>query len=448
MNLQKISAKRLIAAVLVLVLLLALSACGQRASAEEEAGNADTLKGIYEALVAPESDYSENRALMTDFYPELEYSETLGTDRITITFKANGNEYFTDGTWEFVQDGDRLTAVIADGDYTGAVYVIYVANAIGSYFGMEPALVSGYLNGLSVLGAESDNISITRDEAAGTTTYSLNIAGPWDMKELDQMLLTEAALDAEPLDENYTGQGGNVGKLLYMTNGNVNGFTVLIAEYGELDDIAYQSIVNLVTLRKPVGYEAFLVDFTELKALETDDYTVVLDPDDNTIAEIMDERNDKYSYVLLHFGSEENYEEDYVVSVPDAEAFADAYFRAVAGIPEATAGASLAQAQVACDVLGFAFYNELWLPDTDALRANMLEAWESLSDEERANFDLNFPAFNELLNSCFEDWEANRSRFEDAGVAETMEELMENGTAQWSWDELSANTWTLGNSED
>ena len=104
MNLQKISAKRLIAAVLVLVLLLALSACGQRASAEEEAGNADTLKGIYEALVAPESDYSENRALMTDFYPELEYSETLGTDRITITFKANGNEYFTDGTWEFVQD--------------------------------------------------------------------------------------------------------------------------------------------------------------------------------------------------------------------------------------------------------------------------------------------------------------------------------------------------------
>jgi hypothetical protein len=29
-----------------------------------------------------------------------------------------------------------------------------------------------------------------------------------------------------------------------------------------------------------------------------------------------------------------------------------------------------------------------------------------------------------------------------------MEELMENGTAQWSWDELSANTWTLGNSED
>lgn len=448
MNLQKISVKRLTAAVLALVLLLAPTGCRQCASAELPVENADTLKGIYEALVAQESDYSENRALMTDFYPELEYSETLGTDRITITFKANGNEYFTDGSWEFVQDGDRMTAVIADGDYTGVIYVIYVANAIGSYFGMEPALVSGYLNGLGVLGAESDNFSMTRDETAGTTTYSLNIAGPWDMKELDQMLLTEAVLDAEPLDENYTSQGGNVGKLLYMTNGNVNGFTALIAEYGELDDIAYQSIVNLVTLRKPVGYEAFLADFTELKALETDDYTVVLDPDDDTIAEIMDERNDKYSYVLLRFGSEENYEEDDVVYLPDAETFADAYFRAVAGIPQGTAGASLTQAQVACDVLGFAFYNELWLPDTDALRANMLEAWESLTDEERANFDANFPAFNELLNSCFEDWAANRSRFEDAGVAETMEELMENGTAQWSWDELSANTWTLGNSED
>ena len=439
---------RLTAVVLSLVLMLSLAACGSTPAQESETTPSETLKGIYDALIAPDSDYSENKVLMTDFYPELEYSETLGIDRITITFKANGNVNFTDGSWEFVQDGDRVTAVIADGDHTGVMYMIYVANAIGSYFGMEPTLVSGYLNGLSVLGAESDNFSTTRDEAAGTTTYSLNMAGPWDMKELDQMVLTEAVLDAEPLDENYTSQGGNVGKLMYLANGNVSSYTALLAEYGELDDAAYQSIVNLVTLRKPTGWEAFLADFTELKDLETDDYSVKLDPDDETITEIMGERNDKYSYVLLRFGSEENYEEDYVASVPDAETFADAYFRAVAGIPQGTAGASLTRAQVACDVLNFAFSNELWLPDTEILRANMLEAWESLTVEERANFDANFPEFNELMNGCFEDWETNRSHFEDAGVAETMEELMANGTAQWSWVELSANTWTLGNSED
>ena len=29
-------------------------------------------------------------------------------------------------------------------------------------------------------------------------------------------MLTEAVLDAEPLDENYTSQGSNVGKLMYL----------------------------------------------------------------------------------------------------------------------------------------------------------------------------------------------------------------------------------------
>ena len=443
--------KQLTAAALALIMLLALTACGgQSAPAQEPAGSnssTDTLKGIYEALVAPDSDYSQNKAMIAEYYPELEYSETLGDDRITIALKANGNEYFTDGSWEFVQDGDRLTAVIADDDYSGVMYMMYVANAIGSHFGMEPALVSGYLNGLSALGTESENFSMTEDEAAGTTAYSLNIAGPWEMKELDQMVLTEDILDAEELTDNYTSQGGNVGKLRYMANGNVNSYTVLFAEYGELDDVAYQSMVNLISLRKPAGFEAFLADFTELKALETDDYIVDLDPSDDTIAEIMGERDERLSYMLVRFGSEEYGEEEYVVYVPDADAFADSYFRVVAGIPQETSGASLARAQAACDVLGFAFGNELWLVDVDTLRTNMLEAWESLTDEERVNFDANFLELNELLYSCFEDWQANRGSFDDADIAEAMEELMEDGTSQWSWDTLSANTWTLGNSE-
>ena len=292
---------------------------------------------------------------------------------------------------------------------------------------------------------ESDNFSMTEDEAAGTFTFKLNIAGPWDMKELDQMVLNEAVLDAEPLGEDYTSQGGSVGKMQYLANGNVDSYTVLFAEYGGLDDVAYQSIVNLVTLRKPTGWEAFLADFTELKDLETDDYIVDLDPDDETIAEIMGERNDKFGYALVRFGSEEYGEVEYEIYVPDAEALADFYFHVVADVQNDAAGASLAEAAAACDVLAFATGNELWLADVDTLRANMLEAWESLTDDERAAFDESFPALNELLSGCFEDWDANRGSFDDAGVADTMEELMENGTAQWSWDTLSAHTWTLGN---
>ena len=120
----------------------------------------------------------------------------------------------------------------------------------------------------------------------------------------------------------------------------------------------------------------------------------------------------------------------------------------IGGVEAGTAGSQLAQAQSACDVLGFAAGNELWTADTDTLRANMLEAWNSLTDEERADFDANFQELDALLKGCFEDWEANRGAFDDAGVVEMMEELLSDETARQSWDVLSANTWTLGNADE
>lgn len=303
--------KRLIPTVLALVMLLGLAACGGQGSSgaedsgTQDSGASDTLKGIYDALVAPDSDYSEGKATSAEYYPEVEYTETLQSDRITLAVKANGNEYVEDGSWDFVEDGDYLTAVIGENDYTGILNVRSMGVAVGTYFGLDPDLVGGYLNGLGMPGIESDNFSMTEDEAAGTTTYKLSIAGPWDMKELDQMLLNDTILDADTLSEPYTSQGGSVGKLRYMANGSPEGYIALFAEYGELDEIAYQSIVNLITLRKPVGYEAFLADFTELKALDTDDYIVDLDPDDAVIEEIMNqERNEKFSYVLVRVGAE------------------------------------------------------------------------------------------------------------------------------------------------
>ena len=452
---QKMIGVRLIAVALSLVMLLALTACGaQSASAQKigkDAAPSETLKGIFDALIAPDSDYSQNKAMMAEYYPELEYSETLGTDRITLTFKANGNEYYTDGAWDFVQDGDRLTAVIANDDYSGIFNVMNMAEAIGACFGMDTDVISGYLNGLSIFEIESDNFKMTQNESDGTMTYSLNIAGPWDMKELDQMVLNETVLDDEPLGENFISQGGSVGKMQYLANGNADSYTALFAESGELDDVAYQSIVNLITLRKPAGWENFLADFTELKALETDDYAVILNPDDEAIAQIMGERNEKRSYVLVRFGAEEYdgyYEEEYEVFVPDAEAFADFYFREVANVPRGTAGTSLAMAQAAFNVLSFADYSDLRLMDIATLRANMSEAWDSLTDDEQAGFNGNFMAMNALLYSCFEDWNANRSAFEDAGVADGMEYLLSFETAYESWDTLSAHTWTLGNSDD
>ena len=109
----------------------------------------------------------------------------------------------------------------------------------------------------------------------------------------------------------------------------------------------------------------------------------------------------------------------------------------VAGYLKGTAGDSLSEAQSACDVLAFATGNELWQADMETLRANLLEAWESLTDEERANFDANFPDVNELLSGCFENWEGSRSRFEDAGVLDTMEDLLAGRVNKDTCEELT-----------
>ena len=161
----------------------------------------------------------------------------------------------------------------------------------------------------------------------------------------------------------------------------------------------------------------------------------------------MSERDEKFSYALVRFGSDKSAGGAYEAFVPSAEAFADFYFRVVAGYQKGVAGASLSEAEAASAVLGFAAGNELWNADIETLRTNMLEGWESLTDDERANFDANFPDLVGLMNACFEDWNGNRGRFDDAGVADAMEENLAMDKAKESWDMLNAHTWTLGNSE-
>lgn len=141
-----------------------------------------------------------------------------------------------------------------------------------------------------------------------------------------------------------------------------------------------------------------------------------------------------------------------VTPAPDAEAFAENYFRPVSGYHPGTAGSSLQEAQAAYAAVSFADDNELFRMDQDAamvdeVRANMLSAWESLTDEERAAFDENILSLSGLVDSCFSDWESVKPSFEDAGVAEQMEQYIYDPLAPVAWDNLFSNTMTIGNDE-
>ena len=230
---------------LTLTLLLGQAACAE---------TPDVVKDIYDALLAEDSDYSEEKALYAEYFPEMEYEETLEDDSFTIT--VSGNEYM-DGSWTFVQDGNYLTVTMDSEDYTGMMFVLDVLKAVGDYYGMNTDVLNGYITGLNLLDIENEYFIMTEDDAAGTNSISINIAGPYDMKELDQMVLDERSLEYEPLNEDYISRASSIGKLLMVANGTADDVTILIGEYGGLDDLAYQSIMNVVNILQPKGWEEF-----------------------------------------------------------------------------------------------------------------------------------------------------------------------------------------------
>ena len=135
------------------------------------------------------------------------------------------------------------------------------------------------------------------------------------------------------------------------------------------------------------------------------------------------------------------------VPVPQAQDFADFYFRVIAGVEKGTAGSSLKLAQAAAQVTGFSSQFEMWDLDAQAFRANMLEGWESLTDEERAAFDDNFLDVVGMIDSALNDWDSAKGAFEDAGVAEDMEMVVFDPLYRLAWENLCGHTLTMGNDD-
>lgn len=260
----------------------------------------ERLKGIFDALTAADSDYTKMKALYTEYSPEAKFEETLADDSFTISI--SGIEYMV-GSRTFTEDGDYLTTTIPAQDFTGAYLASMVLDAVGDYYDMNKRLLTPYINGLSMMKIENDYFITQEDEEAGTTTISINIAGPYDMKELDQMVINEETMGFfEPLNENHISNVTNVGKLFMVANGSVNDETILLGEYGGLDDLAYQSIINIVTALQPKGWEKFIAEYKELTDAATDDYTVTLNIDESKVREIIDEVPEGNSYALFRFG--------------------------------------------------------------------------------------------------------------------------------------------------
>lgn len=276
------------------ILLTCLCLCLLSALAEGDGA----VKGIFDVLTDENSNFSRTKALSELTYPGAVFEETLQDDGFTIAI--SGTEYM-DGTWHFVAAAEDLTLTVANDDFTGLSVAMDVVNAVGTYYGMDTDVIGGYVNGLSALGIESDNFSV-QDEGENAL-IRINIAGPWDMKELDEMALEADVLSLSPLTEDHISAAANLGKVMMVANGTSQEVTILLGEYGGLDGLAYRSLINVVNALKPEGYEDFTASYTELTNAQGENWTVRLDVDLKEVGEIIEDVKDSYSYAIIHFGA-------------------------------------------------------------------------------------------------------------------------------------------------
>ena len=542
---------------LITLLTLVLALLLNYACAESSA----VVRGVFDALTAEGSDYNQTKAMYAEYYEGVQCEEAVEGDSIVISIS---NSEYMDGSWTFTQEGDYLTATFDDEDYTGPTLTMSVLQAVATYLGMDADIITGYANGLGTLGIESDEFAMAWDDA-GALSVRINDTTPWDMSALDEMVLDENVV--YPLDGDYTGSSASLGKMMMIANKNGDSMTILLGEYGGLDDLAYQSILNVVSILQPAGWDDFTAAYTELADVDTGLYSVKLNAESAEVAEIIDDAKDSYEYAILRFGASGQTDEaseyafagtwqdevsqrasmdatqdgnhveilvhwggsateaasweisgdcdpetgslayedarftvtewdddgnDTVIEektsngmfawegdklrwtdslnedeglfvklddgyddgtpepaeAPTVEEFAEGYFGVLASLESETAGASLKTAIAASEVCAFAEAHELYNPDVETMRANMLTAFEGLSEDEQIAALTNFDTIRALLDDCLEDYEDNRAIFEDAGVADTMDEVMYDPLNREAWKKLRDHTLTMGNDEN
>ena len=281
-------------ALLVLTVILALTPI----ALSEPSG---TLQSVYDALVAEDSSFSQSSAMYAQYYEGVTMEAQLEDGGISIVLNSE-NEYVESGSWFFAEEGDCLTVTLASGDYYGMSMAQMIMSAAVSAQGVNPSLFNGYTSALTLTDQDSPYFSYEEDEASGEMKLSININGPYEMEGLDEMVMTEDLLLAqgyEPMGEDYMGRAINFGKISMVINGNRDGATFLVMEYGGLDDLAYQAITSAVKTLQPEGWEAFMAVFTELKDVEGEGFSAAINVDEADAREIIEDLPEEYSFAII-----------------------------------------------------------------------------------------------------------------------------------------------------
>ena len=301
----------------VAAMVLACSACGSGSDAPQTSQNKsngqpnqvsetatqsavseDCMQKVYDALVASESSYSKLKEVDT----ATKYSESVDGDKLTIS--AEGE--YTNGTWEFVLEGDYITSSFDSEDMFGPGMFIYVCQAVGDYLGMDENLMNGYIKAVGVKDMTKDYITTEEDESSKKTNCKIYVGEPYVFDEMNSWYIDSDVLaDTEELGDESVNHILGIGKVTMFAIGSKDSFDIFMAEYGgESTELTYKSLIEAAKVLKPDGYEKFVEGYTGLAEEDTDDYQVTFPTQKDDIPEAFQELGDDYKFVKAHFGAD------------------------------------------------------------------------------------------------------------------------------------------------
>ena len=133
--------------------------------------------------------------------------------------------------------------------------------------------------------------------------------------------------------------------------------------------------------------------------------------------------------------------ESHTEETPEAETL-QTLFTGVTGY-RGSSGSALRNAQGACNLLAFAESADYANISLTNREESVSGSYFSMSDEQREEFSANFADILDFMESAFSDYASVRGVFDDAGVADTMDSLMDADNAREQWDALSLDILTV-----
>ena len=272
-----------------------LYARGYSAALEELS---EKLKSFYSILVDGWNFLNEEGTSAA--YGDGFLQATLEDNAITITETYDEEKLLT---WTFVQEGDWLTAPLGPDEAEGRSIAYLLLNDAISAQGVNVDLFLGYIN----THEELDGKYRVIEENGTEKKVSINIAGPYeyDLEEMNGMAITEAYVrdgGRGPLGPDYFTGTVIYGKVSVEYIGNEDGAEFTVKEYGELDDLALQGIISVVSVLQPKGWEDFVVSYTEMKDAQEANYTAQVNLEGAALLEVDSHPEEGYSYAFVIVG--------------------------------------------------------------------------------------------------------------------------------------------------